>query len=382
VQELRPNFYGVLERDGEQERRGYLSTLRRRQQRSTEQCHATSAELVSRSQGAPFLMTRESTVATPLPTIEEIKNAQDSVYAVMPPTPQIVWPLLCERLGAEVWVKHENHTPIGAFKARTAVVYAAEVFRGSKDIRGLVTATRGNHGQSVALAARRFNVPAHIVVPQGNSAEKNAAMRAQGANLIEFGSDYQDSKEHAQKLADENGWHFVPSYHRDIVKGVATYWLEFFSAVADLDVVYVPIGQGSGICSCCAVRNGMNLRTRIMGVVAEGAPAYALSFEAGRKIAAPVTTLLGDGMACRLPDDASLEVVLGNVDRVVRVSEEEMRQAMKIYFTDTHNVVEGAGAAGLAAALKEKHALRGKRLGLVATGGNVDHDVFARVLLD
>ena len=327
-------------------------------------------------------MTTEFSVATSLPTIDEIKDAQELVYAVMPPTPQIVWPLLCERLGADVWVKHENHTPIGAFKARTAVVYVAELFRGSKDIRGLVTATRGNHGQSVALAAKRFKVPAHIVVPRGNSTEKNAAMRAQGADLIEFGSDFQESKEHAQELAKQHGWHFVPSYHRDIVKGVATYWLEFFSAVPDVDIVYVPIGQGSGICSCCAVRNGMKLQTKIVGVVAEGAPAYALSFEAGRKVAAPVTTLLGDGMACRVPDDASLEVVLENVERVVRVSEEEIRQAMKIYFTDTHNVVEGAGAAGLAAALKEKHALRGKRVGLVATGGNVDHDVFARVLLD
>jgi len=327
-------------------------------------------------------MTTEFSVATSLPTINEIKDAQELVYAVMPPTPQIVWPLLCERLGAEVWVKHENHTPIAAFKARTAVVYVAELFRGSKDIRGLVTATRGNHGQSVALAAKRFGVPAHIVVPRGNSPEKNAAMRAQGADLIEFGMDFQESKEHAQELAKQHGWHFVPSYHRDIVKGVATYWLEFFSAVPDLDIVYVPIGQGSGICSCCAVRNGMKLQTKIVGVVAEGAPAYALSFEAGRKVAAPVTTLLGDGMACRVPDDASLAVVLENVERVVRVSEEEMRQAMKIYFTDTHNVVEGAGAAGLAAALKEKEALRGKRVGLVATGGNVDHDVFARVLLD
>ncbi len=327
-------------------------------------------------------MANESLVATPLPTIEEIKDAQRLVYAVMPPTPQIVWPLLCERLVAEVWVKHENHTPIGAFKARTAVVYAAELFRGSSNIKGLVTATRGNHGQSVALAARRFKVPAHIVVPQGNSTEKDAAMRAQGANLIEFGSDFQESKEHAQKLAGEHGWHFVPSYHRDIVKGVATYWLEFFSAVADLDVVYVPIGQGSGICACSAVRNGLNLKTKIVGVVAEGAPAYALSFEAGSRVAAPVTTLLGDGMACRVPDDASLEVVLENVDRVLRVSDEEMRQAMKIYFTDAHNVVEGAGAAGLAAALKEKDTLRGKRVGLVATGGNVDHDVFAKVLQD
>jgi threonine dehydratase len=327
-------------------------------------------------------MTQELSAAAPLPTMNEIQEAQQLVYAVMPPTPQMVWPLLCERLQAEVWVKHENHTPTGAFKARTAVVYAAALFHQSKNIPGLVTATRGNHGQSVALAAKRFKVPAHVVVPRGNSAEKNAAMRAQGANLIEFGSDFQESREHAQALADQHGWHFVPSYHRDIVKGVATYWLEFFSAVPDVNVVYVPIGQGSGICSCVAVRNGMNLKTKIVGVVADGAPAYALSFEAGRKIAAPVTTLLGDGMACRLPDDASLEVILGNVERVLRVSEEEIRLAMKFYFTDTHNVAEGAGAAGLAAALKEKHALRGKRVGLVVTGGNVDHDVFAKVLLD
>lgn len=318
----------------------------------------------------------------PLPTIDEIKHAQQLLYTVMPPTPQIAWPLLCERLATEVWVKHENYTPIGAFKARTAVVYAAELFRRSNNIKGLVTATRGNHGQSVALAARRFKVPAHVVVPRGNSVEKNAAMRAQGANLIEVGSDFQESKEHAMKLAEQHGWHFVPSYHRDIVTGVATYWLEFFSAVADLDVVYVPIGQGSGICSCSAVRNGLNLKTRIVGVVAESAPAYALSFETGRKVAAPANTVLGDGMACRVPDDASLEVVLKNVDRVLRVSEEEIGKAMKSYFIDTHNVVEGAGAAGLGAALKEKDALRGKRVGLVITGGNVDHDVFAKVLSD
>jgi threonine dehydratase len=327
-------------------------------------------------------MANEVLTAAALPTIEEIKGAQALVYAVMPATPQFLWPLLCERLGTEVWVKHENQTPIGAFKARTAVVYAAELFRKSASPSGLVTATRGNHGQSVALAARRYKVPAHVVVPRGNSSEKNAAMRAQGADLIEFGSDFQEAKEHAQKLGEQRGWHFIPPYHRDIVKGVATYWLEFFSAVPDVDVVYVPIGQGSGICSCSAVRNGMKLKTRIVGVVAEGAPAYALSFEAKRSIAAPVSTLLADGMACRVPDDAALEVVLDNVDHVVRVSEEEIRLAMKYYFTDTHNVVEGAGAAGLAAALKEKHTLQGKRVGLVATGGNVDHDLFARVLLD
>ena len=315
-----------------------------------------------------------------LPTIDEISQAQQLVYAVMQPTPQYVWPLLCERLGAGVWVKHENHTPTGAFKARTAVVYAAQLFRESPAPTGLVTATRGNHGQSVALAAKRFQVTAHIVVPKGNSVEKNAAMRAQGADLIEFGSDFQDAREHAQQLAYEHGWHVVPNYHRDIVKGVATYWLEYFSAVGDLDVVYISIGQGSGICSCCAVRNGMGLKTKIVGVVADDAPAYALSFAAGHAISAPATTLLGDGLACRVPDEASLEVILKNVERIVRVREDEIAHAMKFYFTDTHNVVEGAGAAGLAAALKEKQRLQGKRVGLVATGGNVDRDVFAKIL--
>jgi len=327
-------------------------------------------------------MAQETLAATSLPTMDEIKAAQELVYSVMAPTPQMVWPLLRERLGTEVWVKHENHTPIGAFKARTAVVYAAELFRETSGISALVTATRGNHGQSVALAARRFGVTAYIVVPRGNSPEKNVAMRAQGGQLIEFGDDYQEAKEHAAQLARQNGWHYVPSYHRNIVTGVATYWLEFFSAVADVDVVYVPIGQGSGICACSAVRNGMNLRTKIVGVVPEGAPAYALSFAAGRKIDAPVTTLLADGMACRAPDAESLAIVFESVDHIVQVSEAEIRQAMKIYFTDTHNVAEGAGAAGLAAALKEKQALHGKRVGLVISGGNVDHDVFARVLMD
>jgi len=327
-------------------------------------------------------MLEQSLDTASLPNIDEIRTAQELVYSVMQPTPQLVWPLLCQRLGAEVWVKHENHTPTGAFKARTAVVYAAELFRENSNITGLVTATRGNHGQSVALAARRFGVAAYIVVPRGNSTEKNAAMRAQGGTLIEFGDDYQESKEHAQKLAAGHGWHFVPSYHRDIVKGVATYWLEFFTAVPNLDVVYVPIGQGSGISSCTAVRNGLNLRTKIVGVVARGAPAYALSFEAGRKIAAPVTTLLADGMACRIPDEASLAVVLQNVDHIVQVTEEEIAQAMKVIFTDTHNVAEGAGAAGLAAAIKESNLLKSKRVGLVISGGNVDRDMFARVLLD
>lgn len=315
-----------------------------------------------------------------LPTIDEVKQAAESVYRVMRPTPQYCWPLLYERLGTEVWAKHENQTPTGAFKARTAVVYVEELMKREPGTRGLISATRGNHGQSIALAAKRFGLPAIIVVPQGNSVEKNAAMRAQGAQLIEHGHDYQSSREHADALASHMGYHFVPPYHRDIVKGVATYWLELFSNVADIDVVYVPIGMGSGSCSCAAVRNGLGLKTKIVGVVSEVAPAYALSFEQGRCVEAPAQAKLADGLACRKPEAGSLQIILENLDHVVRVSEAEVAVAMKIYFTDTHNVVEGAGAAALAAALKEKDRLRGKRVAVVATGANVDHDVFARVL--
>ena len=320
-------------------------------------------------------------VSYALPTISEIESAQQLVYSVMPATPQYCWPLLSERLGTEVWVKHENHTPIGAFKARTAIVYAAGLMQREPHTRGFITATRGNHGQSVALAAKRFGIPAMVIVPKGNSREKNAAMRAQGAELIEYGDDFQEAREYAQKTSAVNGFHFVPSYHPDIVRGVATYWLELFSAVKNLDVVYVPIGQGSGACSAAAVRNGLGLATKIVGVVSSQAPAYAISFETGVLTEAPVTTVLADGMACRRPDEQALQVIRSNIDHIVQVSDDEVAAAMRAMYIDTHNVVEGAGAAPLAAALKEAPALKGKKAALIACGGNVDHDVLARVLM-
>jgi threonine dehydratase len=322
----------------------------------------------------------EVSMQATLPTIDEVRRAAESVYRLMPPTPQYCWPLLCERLGSEVWVKHENQTPTGSFKARTAIVYVEELMKREPGTPGLIAATRGNHGQSVALAAKRFGLPSMIVVPHGNSVEKNAAMRGQGAQLIEHGHDYQSSREHAQTLAEGNGYHFVPPYHRDIVKGVATYWLEFFSKVADIDVAYVPVGMGSGSCSAAAVRNGLGLKTKIVGVVSEMAPTYALSFEQKKCVEAPANAKLADGLGCRKSEDESLQFMLQNLDHVLRVSETEVAEAMRIFFTDTHNVVEGAGAASLAGALKEKERLRGKRVAVVATGANVDHDVFAKVL--
>lgn len=320
------------------------------------------------------------TATSSLPTLDEVRAAAEIIYRLMPPTPQYRWPLLCERLGTDVWVKHENHTPIGAFKARTAIVYAEKLLQREPATRGLIAATRGNHGQSVALAAQRKNLPCIIVVPRGNSVEKNAAMRAQGAQLIEQGEDFQSALEHAVKLSADLGYHLVPPYHRDIVLGIATYWLELFTALPQLDVVYVPVGMGSGICSASAVRNALGLRTKLIGVVSDLAPMYALSFDAKKIVESPALTALADGLACRKGNEEALHVMLQNVEHIVRVTDDEVAGAMLALFTDTHNVIEGAGAASLAAALKETPALKGKRVALIATGGNVDHDVFARVL--
>ncbi len=315
-----------------------------------------------------------------LPSIEQVRSAGELIYRFLQPTPQYCWPLLCERLGTEVWVKHENQTSTGSFKARTAVVYVDELMKREPGTRGLITATRGNHGQSVALAAKRFGLPATILVPHGNSKEKNAAMRAQGGTLIEYGEDYQAAREKAMALAAEQGLHMVPPYHYDIVRGVATYWLELFSSVAEIDVAYVPIGMGSGICSAVAVREGLGLKTKLVGVVSMLAPSYAESFEQRKSVEAPAITRIADGMSCRKPDEEALSTILENVDHIVRVSDEEVEESMRHMFTDTHNIVEGAGAAPLAAALKEREQLSGKRVALVASGANVDREVYARVL--
>jgi threonine dehydratase len=300
----------------------------------------------------------------------------------MPPTPQIAWPLLGHRAGAEVWVKHENHTPIGAFKLRGGLVYLADLKAAQPATPGVITATRGNHGQSIALAATRLGIPATIVVPHGNSREKNAAMRAFGAALVEHGSDFQEAAEFAAGLAEERRLHFVRSFHPLLVAGVATYALELLRGVADLDTVYVPIGMGSGISGMIQVRDALGLATRIVGVVAEGAPAYALSFAAGKAVPTNAAETMADGLACRSPDPLALETILGGADRVVTVADAAIRAAMRHYYTDTHNLAEGAGAAALAALLQEKDRMRGKRVALILSGGNVDREVFGEVLAE
>jgi len=315
-----------------------------------------------------------------LPTLNEIENAARIVYSAMEPTPQYRWPLLCERLGCEVWVKHENHTGVGAFKVRGGMVYFADLAAEGKDIAGVISATRGNHGQSVGLAAGRYGIPATIVVPHGNSREKNAAMRALGAELIEYGDDFQEAKEEAERLARDRSLHMVPSYHRLLISGVASYCLELLRAIPDLQTVYVPIGLGSGISAMLAARNALGLSTEVVGVVSAHARAYAASFAAGRPIDSAVSTVLADGMACRTPHPEALEVIWRGVDRIVEVSDREVAEAIIALFTCTHNVSEGAGAAALAAAMQEKSRLAGRRVAVTLTGGNIDRELFAAVL--
>jgi threonine dehydratase len=312
--------------------------------------------------------------------LAEVEAALPIVRAVMPPTPQYGWPQLAAATGAEVFVKHENHTPIGAFKLRGGLVYVDRLARARPQAVGIVTATRGNHGQSLALAGGRAGLPVAIVVPHGNSIEKNAAMRGFGAELIAHGRDFDEAKEHAAAIAQERGYAFVPSFHRDLVIGVATYALEFLGSIGDLDTVYVPIGLGSGICGVIAVRDALGLATRIVGVVAENANAYARSFAAGHVVPTNAAHTFADGMAVRVPDETALAVIRAGAERIVEVSENEIAAAIRLYFSATHTLTEGAAAAPLAALMKERERMKGRRVGLIVTGQNIDSPVVAKVL--
>jgi threonine dehydratase len=315
-----------------------------------------------------------------LPSLADIEVAAQVVYREFQATPQYCWALLSQRLGTDCWVKHENHTPVGAFKIRGGLTYFDALARSGTLPTSVISATRGNHGQSIGWAARAHGVPCSIVVPLGNSLEKNAAMRALGVTLIEFGDDFQESREHAIALAVQTGAHMVPSFHPDLLAGVATYWWEFFKAVPQLDVVYVPIGQGSGASAAIAAKLALGHKARIVGVVSAHATTYADSLAAGRVVEAPVTTVLADGMACRVADQAALNVLIPHLDHIVQVTDSEVAQAMRDIYTDTHNVAEGAGAASFAAAMQERHRLQGQVVGTTLCGGNVDSAVFAKVL--
>jgi threonine dehydratase len=316
----------------------------------------------------------------PFFSFEERKDAAAGIRSFVPTTPAYAWTVLARHVGATVVVKHENHTPVGAFKVRGGIVYVDALCRAERNLKGLFTATRGNHGQSIALAAARHKIPVAIVVPEGNSREKNAAMEAFGAELITAGKDFDESRVTAAQIQNERGYHYVPSFHRDLVKGVATYAHELFSAFADLDVVYVPIGMGSGICGVITVRDLLGLKTDVVGVVAENAPAYALSFKTGHLTPTNSARTFADGMACRDPQGEAFEIIKQGVARIVTVSEDEIADAIRIYYATTHNMAEGAGAAPLAALIKVRARYAGKRAGLILSGGNIDMPLFAQVL--
>jgi len=316
----------------------------------------------------------------PLFTLDELEAATSVVRTLVAPTAAYAWPLLARIIGAEVVVKHENHTPTGSFKARGALTYVHALRRSGLLPKGFVTATRGNHGQSVAIAAARNGIPAVIVVPVGNSVEKNAAMEAFGGRLVTAGRDFEESRAIAAEIAHERGYHFIPSFHRELVKGVATYAHELFTGDAGLDTVFAPIGMGSGICGLITVRDLLALRTQIVGVVAEKAPAFALSWEAGRPLKSNAASTFADGLACRAPQAEAFDIINKGVARIVRVSEEEIAEAIRVYYAATHNLAEGAGAAPLAALLQEKAQYAGKRVCLILSGGNIDIAVFAKIL--
>ncbi|MGZ3435051.1 MAG: threonine dehydratase [Gemmatimonadaceae bacterium] len=322
----------------------------------------------------------KDTVADGQPSLDDLESAAALIYKSMPPTPQYRWPLIEARAGTTVWVKHENHTPVGGFKIRGGLVYVDELCRAGGKPSGLVSATRGNHGQSIGFAARQYSIPATVVVPVGNSIEKNAAMRSLGVEVIEKGRDFTDASEIADELAIARRWHRFPNFHPLLVRGVGTYALELFRAVPDLDTVYVPVGLGSGICGVIAARDALGLRTNIVAVVSDAAPASALSHEQGHIVSHEVTTRVADGIACRTPVEPAFTVAHNGAERVVLVSDDEVESAMRALFEDTHNTAEGAGAAALAALLQEKEAMRGRSVAVVLSGGNVDTSAFASIL--
>jgi threonine dehydratase len=310
----------------------------------------------------------------------ELERAAELVHRVLPPTPQYAWPKLKRRAGCTVWVKHENHTPTGAFKVRGGLIYLDRLRSVDPEVRGVISATRGNHGQSIAFAAARAGVPATIYVPRGNSPDQNSAIQAFGAKIVEFGGDFDEARHEALRAATDERLHFVPSFHRNLVMGVATYALELLRSAGPLDAVYVGVGMGSGICGLIAVRDLLGLKTDIIGVGAAKAPATALSFAAKKPVAAPSARTFADGLATREPNADAIATICRGAARMVEVAEDDIADAMRIYFDDAHQIAEGAGAAPLAALLKERERMANKNVAVVLSGGNIERARFHQVL--
>lgn len=313
-------------------------------------------------------------------TEADLRAAADVVYSQMAPTPQYAWPQLAERLGCDVWVKHENHTATGAFKLRGAITFIDWLVREHPEITGICTATRGNHGQGQARSAVAAGLTAKVYVPSGNSVEKNAAMRAFGAELIEFGDDFDVARMEAIRVAEAEGLFLVPPFHEELVRGVATYAWELLSAVPDLDTIYVPIGCGSGICGTILARDALGLSCDVVGVVSENAQTAKLSVEAGRMVETASARTFADGMAVRMPVQEAFDIYSKGAARIVTVSDAEVAEAIRVYYRDIHNLAEGAGAAPLAALMQEKGLMAGKKVAVILCGGNIDTQWFLQVM--
>jgi threonine dehydratase len=313
-------------------------------------------------------------------TLAELEAAVPIVHAAIPPTPQFAWPLLKQRTGVDVVVKHENHTPTGAFKVRGGIVYVDRLKRERPGVKGVITATRGNHGQSLAFACGRAGIACTVVVPFGNSTEKNAAMQAFGAELIEHGRDFDEARERAAEIASERGYEYGKSFDKDLVLGVATYAHELFSAEPALDAVFVPIGLGSGVCGVIGARDALGHKAQVFGVVSDRANTYRLSLDAGRLVPTNSADTFADGMAVRIPDAEAFAIMQGGMAGLIEVTDDEVADAIRALYTDTHTLAEGAGAAAVAALMRERAAFQGKRVAVIVSGQNIDRPWMATVL--
>ncbi len=313
-------------------------------------------------------------------SMQDLEQSAELVYQHMSATAQYSWPLINKEVGAEVWVKHENHTPAGAFKVRGGITFIDWLSKAHPDVKGIVTATRGNHGQSQARAAVAAGLTATIVVPEGNSKEKNAAMEAFGAKLIIEGADFDVARGKADEIAVNEKLYPVAPFHSHLVMGVSTYALELFSSVPDIDTVYVPVGCGSGICGLITARDLLGLSTKIVGVVSTEAQAVKLSYDSGIITQTESANTFADGMAVRAVIPEAYAVYSEGAQRIVAVTDDAVAQAIRLYYKHTHNLAEGAGAAPLAALMQEKAAMRGKKVAVILCGGNIDTDIFVSVM--
>ena len=313
-------------------------------------------------------------------TRAELEAVLPVVHAAVPPTPQFAWPLLKARTGIDVVVKHENHTPTGAFKVRGGIVYVDRLRRERPHVKGVITATRGNHGQSLAFACARAGIACTVVAPVGNSAEKNEAMKAFGAELIEHGRDFDEARERAVEIAQERGYEYGKSFDKDLVLGVATYAYELFTAEPELDAVFVPIGLGSGICGVIGARDALGCKAQVFGVVSDRANTYRLSLDAGRPVPTNSALTFADGMAVRIPDAQAFAIMQAGMAGLIEVTDDAVADAIRALYTDTHTLAEGAGAAAFAALMRERAAFQGKRVAVIVSGQNIDRPWMATVL--